>query len=87
MMLELLLSSGFSAGLLLLMLPYTHAVPLKRQGLGIVSTVTTLSGDEISSFTPFIQFAAAAYCPISKGTECGSEVFFFFASFELLSHL
>jgi hypothetical protein len=43
----------------------------KRQGLGVVSTVTTLTQAQVSSFVPFAEFARAAYCDVSAGTDCG----------------
>jgi hypothetical protein len=43
----------------------------KRQGLGVVTTVTNLTNAEIASFVPFAEFARAAYCNITTGTDCG----------------
>lgn len=43
----------------------------KRQELSTVSSVTTLTNDQINSLTPFIQFSRQTYCSMTTGTSCG----------------
>lgn len=65
-----LLATLTTAVLSVAALPHENALS-KRQGLGVVSSVTSLTQAQITSFVPFAQFARAAYCDISAGTDCG----------------
>lgn len=65
-----LLATLATAVLSVAAIPYENTLS-RRQGLGVVSTVTALTDAQITSFVPFAQFARAAYCDVTTGTNCG----------------